>query len=328
MNSQILMTTVIGDYPKIPNRPRPAKHRIAKEKFQKGDITKQEMAQVEDDVTIEVLKEQAEAGLDVVTDGQIRWNDAQTYFAWKLEGFEITGLIRYFDTNCYYRQPSAVGRIRWKEPIAVTDYRFAREHSTVPVKPVITGPYTLAKLSVYPYYNNFKDFVLDVAEALHQEILVLQNENPPLIQINEPAITWHKEDAELFGEAMVRLTQGVKIPLALSTYFGDVKGLESIIGKLPFQIVGLDMLQGTGNWDVITNAHWDKTLSLGLLDSRNTKMENWEAIFNKLEPVFRNIPPERIMINPNCGLEFLPREVAYAKLVNMVTEVKKFKQKV
>jgi len=327
MNSQTLMTTVIGDYPKIPNRPRPAKHRVAKERFQKGEITKQDMAHVEDDVTIEVLKEQSEAGLDLVTDGQIRWDDAQTYFARKLEGFDITGLIRYFDTNCYYRQPSAVGRIRWKEPITVPDYRFVREHSTVPVKPVITGPYTLAKLSVHPYYSNFKEFVLDVAEALHQEILALEQENPPLIQINEPSITWHKEEAELFGEAMERLTQGIKIPLALCTYFGDIKGLETIIGRLPFQVVGLDMLQGVENWDIIKNTRWDKTLALGLLNSRNTKMEDWEAIFQRLAPVFRTIPPEQILINPNCGLEFLPREVAYSKLVHMVTEVKKYRKK-
>ena len=327
MNQQSLTTTVIGDYPKIPNRPRPAKHRIAKERFQKGEITLQEMAQVEDEITIEVLKEQAEAGLDLVTDGQIRWEDAQTYFARKLEGFDITGLIRYFDTNCYYRQPSAVGPIRWKEPIIIRDYRFAKEHSSVPVKPVITGPYTLAKLSVHPYYNNFKDFVLDVAEALHQELLALQVENPPLIQVNEPAIAWHKEDAELFGEAMVRLTRGINLPLALCTYFGDVKGLETIIGQLPFQVIGLDMLQGAANWDIIKNTPWDKTLALGLLDARNTKMENWDSIFKRLQPVFRTIPPERIMINPNCGLEFLPREAAYSKLVHMVTEVGKYRKK-
>ena len=327
MPLQPLTTTVVADYPKIPNRPKPAKHRQAMARFAQGKISRQELGMVEDEVTIEVLKEQGEAGVDILTDGMIRWEDAQTYIASKLDGFDIIGLIRYFDSNCYYRQPSAIGKISWKEPITVADYRFARDHSEKPVKPVITGPYTLAKLSVHPFYDRFEDFVLDIAEALNRELLALQDEQPPLIQINEPAITWHKEDANIFAEAIDRLTRGISLPTALYTYFGDIMGLENVLQSSPFDIIGLDMIDGPANWHVIANNHWDKILALGLLDARNTKIENWEEMFFRLEPLFGTIPPERMIINPSCGLEFLPREVAHLKLTHMVNGVNEIRRK-
>ena len=326
MDLQPLTTTVVGDYPKIPNRPRPAKHRVAMAKFAKGDITFEDLRKVEREVTIEVMQEQAEAGVDIITDGQIRWEDAQTYIAAKLSGFEITGLIRYFDSNCYYRRPSAVKRVTWKKPITVQDYRFAHDNSKKPVKPVITGPYTLAKLSVHPAYDRFEDFALDLADALNQEILALQQEHPTMIQVNEPAITWHKEDAEIFTEAMNRLMSGIKIPSALFTYFGDVMGLENVLKTSPFDVIGLDMTHGA-NWHVVANNHWEKSIALGVVDARNTKLENWDEMFLRLEPLLSVTDPKRIMISPSSGLEFLPREIAQSKLTHMVNGVNEIRRR-
>jgi 5-methyltetrahydropteroyltriglutamate--homocysteine methyltransferase len=326
MELQPLTTTVVGDYPKIPNRPRPAKHRVAMAKFAKGEITFEELRIIEREVTIEVMREQTEAGVDIITDGQIRWEDAQTYIAAKLDGFEITGLIRYFDSNCYYRRPSAVGKVAWKKPITVQDYRFAHDNSKKPVKPVITGPYTLAKLSVHPAYDRFEDFVLDLADALNHEMLALQQEHPILIQVNEPAITWHKEDSEVFAEAMNRLMRDVTTPSALYTYFGDVMGLENTLKSNSFDIIGLDMTQGA-NWHVVANNHWDKTIALGVVDARNTKLEDWDEMFLRLEPFFPSLDPKQIMISPSCGLEFLPREIAQSKLTHMVKGVDEIRRR-
>ncbi len=120
-----MIATVVGSYPKIPNKPRPARLRNAINKLDRGQITPEELAQVADEVTIEVLEEQADAGLDLVTDGQIRWDDEQTYLARGLEGVSISGLIRWFDTNMYYRQPAIEAAITWREPITLRDYSFA-----------------------------------------------------------------------------------------------------------------------------------------------------------------------------------------------------------
>ena len=101
--------TAVGAYPKITEGPEGQRLRRAIARSDRGDITPEDLARVEDDVTREVIEQQVAAGLDIVTDGMIRWDDGQTYIARKLEGFEATGLLRYFDTNTYYRQPVATG---------------------------------------------------------------------------------------------------------------------------------------------------------------------------------------------------------------------------
>ena len=108
-----MQTTAVGSYPKIPNRPRPARLRQAYARLDRGDITPEELAQVEDEVSVEVIQEQVEAGLDLITDGQVRWEDDQTHIMRRLTGVEIGGLQRYLDTNTYYRQPEVVGPLRW-----------------------------------------------------------------------------------------------------------------------------------------------------------------------------------------------------------------------
>ncbi|HEY7268724.1 MAG TPA: methylcobamide--CoM methyltransferase, partial [Dehalococcoidia bacterium] len=143
-----MIVTAVGNYPKIPNRPRPARLRNAYARLDRGDITREEFAKVQDQVTTEALKEQADAGLDLVTDGQIRWEDEVTYLAGAMGGIEITGLIRFFDTNTFYRQPEVKGPITYKGPITVPDYQFAVQNSGRPVKPVLTGPLTLTRLSL------------------------------------------------------------------------------------------------------------------------------------------------------------------------------------
>ena len=192
-----MITTVVGNYPKIPDLPAPGRWRTAVEKFQRGEITEEELRRVEDEVTVEVLREQAEAGVDLVTDGQIRWEDGQTYFAKRLTGFSIDGLQRYFDTNVYYREPVAEGEVRWVAPITVRDFEFARANSPKPVKPVITGPYTIARLSQNKYYPSLRDFVLALARALNQEMRALEAAGAEIIQVDEPAILQHKEDLSL-----------------------------------------------------------------------------------------------------------------------------------
>ena len=104
-----MLITVVGNYPKIPNLPRPARLRNAYARLDRGDIAPEETARVEDEVTKEVIKEQEDAGIELVTDGQIRWLDELTYLAGRLDGVQINGLIRFFDTNMYYRQPVVPG---------------------------------------------------------------------------------------------------------------------------------------------------------------------------------------------------------------------------
>ena len=325
-----MRTTAIGSYPKIPNRPRPARLRRAIARLDRGEITAQELARVEDEVTIDVIGEQVKAGLDIVTDGQIRWDDDQTYIARRLDGFEIGGLIRYFDTNTYYRQPNVIGPVRWRESILVRDYEFAAEHSEKPVKALITGPYTLAALSTDSHYGDRRHLVLDLAQALHEEALALAAAGATVIQVNEPAILRLKEDVPLLVEAVAVMLdslpasgRGVQAETSLHTWFGDADGILPQLLELPVDFIGLDFVSGPGNWEALGRTVFTKGLGFGIVDARNTKMESADEIAGQIRRVSEFVPADRLHVNPSCGLEYLPREVAFDKLKRMVEGVRR-----
>ena len=311
-----MILTAVGAYPKITEGPEGQRLRRAIARSDRGDITPEDLARVEDDVTREVIEQQVAAGLDIVTDGMIRWDDGQTYIARNLEGFEATGLLRYFDTNTYYRQPVATGPISWKGPITVSDYRFAAGCTSLPVKAIITGPYTLAKLSRSDHHRDLAHLATELADALRQEALALESEGVPLLQVDEPAIVRNKEDWTLFREVMDRFTQGLNVERMLYTWFGDVTRLDGFF-DLPFHGFGLDFVKGPANFDLLDRFPADKTLGLGILDARNVRLETVEHISNTITETSRRVSLARIHLTPSCGLDYLPRDTAIAKLRRM-----------
>jgi 5-methyltetrahydropteroyltriglutamate--homocysteine methyltransferase len=313
-----VITTVIGSYPKIPDLPAPGKWRSAVEKFQKGQLDAAALRAVEDEVTREAIADQVEAGVDLITDGQIRWEDGQTHFARKLRGFSINGLQRYFDTNVYFREPVAEGPVEWAEPITVEEFAFARTHSTRPVKAVVTGPFTLAMLSRNAHYPTQEAFVAALAGALNAELRALAAAGAGVIQVDEPALCQRKDAFGMFAAAMRTLLEGVSAKTILCTYFGDIGGVYPQLLELPFDVIGLDFVAGHRNWDVIRSAPFTKELQFGLLDARNTRVETTDEITAAVRRVAEIVPPERVMLAPSAGLEFLPHGVARKKLRALV----------
>ena len=317
-----MIATVVSSYPKIPNRPRPARLRNAINRFDRGAITEEEIRRIEDEVTEEALQEQAEAGLDLVTDGQIRWEDEQTYLARQLGGISLNGLIRWFDTNMYYRQPVIEGAITWQKPITVDDYRFAAEHSEKPVKAVLTGPYTLARLSVDKHYGSVGALAKAFAAALNQEAKALQEAGATLIQFNEPAILKHKKEFEHFAGLCRSLVDGITVETSLYLYFGDAEGIYPQILDLPFQLIGLDFVMGAKNEALLQSAPFTKKLGLGIIDARNTKLESVDEIAERIRSLAAGLASDQIHVSPSAGLEFLPREVAQEKLRRLAQGVR------
>jgi 5-methyltetrahydropteroyltriglutamate--homocysteine methyltransferase len=313
-----VITTVVGNYPKIPDLPAPGKWRSTVERLQKGQIDEAAMQQVEDEVTLEAIADQIEAGIDLITDGQIRWDDAQTYFARRLTGFSINGLQRYFDTNIYFREPVAEGDVAWTAPITVRDYEFARRRSAHPVKAVITGPFTLAKLSRNLRYASQQSFVHALADALNNELHALEDAGASVLQVDEPAVCRYKQEYGLFAGAMDRLLAGISVKTVLCTYFGDLTGVYPQVLDLPFDVIGLDFVAGHRNWEAINGAPFSKELMFGILDARNTRLESVDELVDAIRRITAAVPPDRLMVSPSAGLEFLPRSVARRKLHRMV----------
>ncbi len=314
-----MQTTVVGNYPKIPNRPSPARYRNALNKRDRGEITNEDLAQVGDEVTVEVIQEQTDAGVDIVTDGQVRWDDDQTYVARNFKGVNIGGLQRYLDTNTYFRETEITGDVAFESPSLVRDWKFAQENSTRPVKAIVPGPYTLAAHSLDKHYNSREKLALAFAEALRGEIDALIDAGCKHIQVNDPVIVFNKDDYPVFKQAATRLLNGVSgAETGLYTWFSDCAGILGPMQDLPVDVIGLDLVWGKKNWDALADVKFEKKLGAGIVDARGTRLESPAEVAEAVERLARLMPAERLIVSPSCGLEYLPRETAFEKLKVMV----------
>jgi 5-methyltetrahydropteroyltriglutamate--homocysteine methyltransferase len=315
-----LIATNAGSYPRIGDTPEKQVLRRVITQWEKGEKSGEDLAAAEKEMTKLAISEQLEAGLDLITDGQIRWYDLLSHIAGKLEGIKINGLLRFFDTNSYYRQPVVSGEIKHKKTILLDDYRFAQSISSKPVKPLITGPYTLAKLSIVENgrYKSFEKLVEDYSVAVAEEVKALASAGATIIQIDEPAILKNKEDVDLFSSAL-RLLVNVKgnARLALSTYFGDVAWLYRTLQESPADILGIDFTYNQKLASMIARDGSKKPLALGLIDGRNTRMDDEKEVRRDLDLLLPAIKGESCYLNPSCGLEYLPRDRAFMKLQNL-----------
>jgi 5-methyltetrahydropteroyltriglutamate--homocysteine methyltransferase len=223
-------------------------------------------------------------------------------------------LIRWFDNNVYYRRPVCTGRVEWRGPASVDAFRFASTVATVPVKPVIPGPVTFARLSVDEYYGNSESFIAAIADVLAQEAFELQAAGAEVIQIDEPALMDAPEDLEIAERALETITGELDAETILATYFGDAKRLGTAFFGLPVSCFGLDFVSGPENYQLLSDLPPEAKLQAGIVDARNTKLEDAGELKATIAKLVDVVGPERLLVSPSAALEFLPREKAKAKL--------------
>lgn len=322
----MLRTTVVGNYPKVTEDKTCIDLRQAKNRFDQRKITADELEKAYQETIKRVIREQEETGLDLITDGHIRWDDLVTPFAKHIHGIEMGGLLRFFDNNVYYRRPIIKSKLAFKDYSIVDDFKFAKANSKKAVKPVIVGAFTFAQLSLDEFYHDEEKLVLDLAEILHNEAEGLEQEGARIIQIDEPSLCFHPEKLKLVQESLKIITQDIKSKFALYLYFGSIKKLVPDLFDLPVDILGVDVVSKKVNLDLLLEYNGEKEIGLGCMDARNTRMETESELLSVFEKVAKRISSEKIYINPSCGLEFLPHAEAKMKFKNMVEAVRKFNQ--
>lgn len=311
-----LLTASHGSYPRIGDTLELQLLRRTITEHDRGGKSEQDVRSAEDEITVMALREQAEAGVDVVTDGLIRWNDPVSHLAGKLSGVRLNGLLRFFDTNFYFRQPVVDFSPERIEPLIVDEFKFARNGSARPVKAVITGPYTLARhtLDEIDGTRKLEHLLIDYTEALGAEIAQLAEAGAAFIQVDEPSLLSHPDDFLLVAEVMRRFaSQKGKAQIWLSVYFGDPGPIYEKLQTLPIDVLGLDFSYNSKLADVAA-AGSSMPLCLGLLDGRNTKLEDAASIARTIEGILKKARGESTYLSTSCGLEYLPRDRAYAKL--------------
>jgi 5-methyltetrahydropteroyltriglutamate--homocysteine methyltransferase len=309
-----IKTTVVGSYPKPPDEGKPFVLRRTLNSLERRESTSDDLRRAQDDLVREVIAEQEACGIGIVTDGCARWDDILTPFAANMAGFEIGGLLRWFDNNVYYRRPVCVEGIDWRGPATIEAFRFASSVAKRPIKAIIPGPVTFARLSVDEHYGDHERFVVAIARVLAQEAFELQAAGAPLIQIDEPALLGAPEDLSLAARALEHITTELDTETVLATYFGDAKRLGPDLFKLPVDGFGLDLVAGPENLEMIRHAPAGTRVQAGVVDARNTRLEPVDELARAIEDLAALVGSERLRVAPSAGLEFLPREKAKAKL--------------
>ncbi|MHC4469482.1 MAG: hypothetical protein ACYS99_00830 [Planctomycetota bacterium] len=313
-----LPLTNTGSYPRVGDRPQEQKLRRAFTKFENGRISERDLKDAENWVSSEVVREQIAAGVELVTDGQVRWYDPVSHVASSLENVRVGGLLRFFDTNYLFRQPIVEGEPRWIRPLLGEDVEFAVACSTRPVKGMLTGPYTTARLSVVndpDFRDDIPKLTMAFAHAFANEVEAMAEAGAKVIQVDEPMILAHPEDTSVLREAMELLAEKKgQSQMALYTYFGDAAKLYGEFQDMPVDVIGLDFMYSE---DLVSNIEMvgsSKALGLGLLDGRNTKMDEPERVFRTLDRILPRVSADHCYLNTSCGLEYLPRDRARRKL--------------
>jgi 5-methyltetrahydropteroyltriglutamate--homocysteine methyltransferase len=333
-----LTLTSAGSYPRIGDPTELQLLRRTITACDRGEKTTTDVAQAEEQMVRAAMDDQVRAGLDFVTDGLIRWHDPISHLAGKLAGVEINGLLRFFDTNFYFRQPVIKDKPVRTAPLVLDEFRFAQANSTRPVKPVLTGPYTLAKFSLVSCeaMKDLETRVMAFAEILAEELAALEEAGAKIIQVDEPAAIKYTGDYAVFERGMHAMIlawnrrrressenrgqtsasrQESRSRLAVYVYFRDAGPLYYRLQQLSVDILGLDFTYDPKFIEQVKVTGSSRPLALGLIDGRNTKLEQPEQVARQIEEMLPKLAGDECFLNPSCGLEYLPRDRAYAKLL-------------
>jgi 5-methyltetrahydropteroyltriglutamate--homocysteine methyltransferase len=329
-----------GSYPRVGDAPDLQLLQRTIAALDRGERTTADLLDAQNSVTRGAIADQVKAGLDIVTDGQIRWNDPISYLPAKLDNIKLQGTVLFFDTEKLCRQPLFTGAPLRRGNLVVAEYSFARNalgHLPTPankagklaIKPVLTGPYTLAKFSLSGSTENggsgtpatLEARAIAYGEILAPEIEALSQCGAEMIQIDEPAILRNPGDWSIFTRALEPLLQARdkakktnrRLELALYVYFDDCAPLYEKLLELPVDIIGFDFVSSPKLGEMIASSGSPKPLALGLLDGRNQQMENTADIARQVQRLFPRIQGGRAYLGPSCGLEYLSSEAALAK---------------
>ena len=328
----MLATTVIGSLPQpdwLVDRERlrgslPARVR-ARELWR---VPEPFLAQAQDDATALAIADQERAGVDIVTDGEIRRESYSNRFATALEGVDVdhpaTVPGRAGGTNAV---PRVVGRIRRTRPVEVDDLRFLRAHTDRTIKITLPGPFTMSQQAYDEAYGDEAELAMDLAAAVNEEVHDLFAAGADVVQIDEPWLQARAEKAREFAlPAIDRALAGAPGTTVLHTCFGYAHVVHEKPPGYPFLTEladcaadGLAIEAAQPRLDVsLLEPIAGKTVILGVLDLADPVAETPEEVAARIEAALTVVPAERLQVGPDCGMKYLPRDLAFAKLRALV----------
>jgi 5-methyltetrahydropteroyltriglutamate--homocysteine methyltransferase len=327
-----LLTTVVGSYPqpdwlvdrehlkrRLPPRVRARDLWRVDAKF---------LEQAQDDATALAIREMELAGVDIITDGEMRRESYSNRFATALEGIDIdTPGVALDRTGHPNPVPRVVGPVRRTRPIQLRDLEFLRRHTDRRIKITLPGPFTMTQQAQNDYYPDDASMAMAFAVAVNQEIRDLKAAGADVIQIDEPYLQARPEKAADYAVTVInRALDGVEGPTVLHTCFGYAYIVKqrpsgySFLTELNACVVRqLSIEAAQPNLDVsILEKIPTKTIVLGVINLDDPTIETPEVVAARIRRALKFLPPDRLVVAPDCGMKYLPREVAFGKLKALV----------
>jgi 5-methyltetrahydropteroyltriglutamate--homocysteine methyltransferase len=329
---RLFPTTLVGSYPQpdwLINREMLSKRnppRVPARELWRIDPEWLEQAQ--DDATLLAIRDQEIAGLDIITDGEARRESYSNRFATALEGLDLTTPARVASrsgsTNVF---PRVIGKIRRKHPVQVRDVRFLRANTDRPIKITVPGPFTMSQQAQNEYYQHEAELALDYAAAVHEEIHDLFAAGADIVQLDEPWMQARPEKARDFGiPALNRALEGITGRTAVHICFGYAAIVDnkpagySFLAELADSSadqISIETAQPSLDCSVLKNLP-GKSIILGVLDLSTHQIETPETVAARIRRALPFVSADRLIVAPDCGMKYLPREVAFQKMRAMV----------
>ncbi len=309
----ILPTTVIGSYP------RPKWLRTAIAQYRRGKLSREELEEAFNDAVVAVVREQELAGVDIPSDGEQRRDEMVEYFAERIGGFRFYGLVRVWG-NAHFRKPAVVSKLKYTSPIVVKEFLFLKSVTSRPlVKVTITGPYTIAEWSFNEYYRTKEELVFELARIINAELRELEKAGARFVQVDEPALTTHEDEVEWAIDAVNKAVEGVNIKVGMHVCYSNYELLFEHVDRIRVDQLALEFAnRGFKDLELVREYGMRQELGLGVIDVHNRRVETPEEVAAAIKRALELVPPDKLYINPDCGLKLLPRRIAFEKLKSMV----------
>jgi 5-methyltetrahydropteroyltriglutamate--homocysteine methyltransferase len=290
------------------------------------------LAEAQDDATLIAIRAQEEAGLDIVSDGEIRRESYSNRFATALEGVDLDNPGSALDRSGHPNPvPRIVGTIRRKHPVEVGDLEFLRKHTTRQTKITVPGPFTMLQQAQNDFYASEEEAAMDYAAAVNEEIKDLFAAGADVVQIDEPYMQARPEKARRYGlQALNRALDGVTGTTAVHICFGYAAIIHQRPSGYSFlpelaqcscRQVSLETAQSKLDCSVLESLG-GKRLMVGCIDLADPAIESAETVVARIERALPFVAPENVILAPDCGMKYLPRETAVGKLRAMVEAAK------
>jgi 5-methyltetrahydropteroyltriglutamate--homocysteine methyltransferase len=327
----ILPTTTIGSYsfPAWLDQVR----KLGKEKL----LTPEQVEEAHDNAVKSAIKDHEMAGVDIITDGELRRETMVNFFSARIHGFDMSGRMKAIgnlDPSIQMPDPIVREKVRRKGSLGMDrHFQFAKAHTDRLVKVCVTGPQMLAKRATNEAYKTDKELIFDLADILNTELKGLVAAGCSFIQIDEPVWVGYPQDMPWLVESFNKLVQGVDAKIALHVCYGNYqlkklfKGqydelFPAILDTRSHQIsMEFAVSDGVG-LELFDKHKTDKEVVVGVIDVKDEKVETPQIVASRIREAMKHIPAERMYVSPDCGMKFMPRNRAFAKLHAMVEGTK------